>query len=108
MEKINPAWSKFGIVTICEKCGKKLSVDNVGLNPAVMIKDEIKKTLINENLWGEIRVLNSTCLDICPDQKIAVSVLKPNSEPYALIFDPKTEKQKLLETIRHLATDTTD
>lgn len=99
MEKVNPKWSKFGVVLICEKCGKKLGGD---LNPSVLLKDEIKKTLITENLWGEVRVLNSTCLDICPDQKIAVGFVNPGATPTAQVIDPKKDKESLLQSIRDL------
>src|SRR5947209_8499653 len=67
----SPGWHA-NLVLICEKCGKKLDPK---ANPTPMLKDSLKKSLVAEGLWGTTRVVTTSCLDICPEGKIAVAFL---------------------------------
>lgn len=95
---MKPHWHE-NLILICEKCGKKLSESKSDLNPAIELKDWLKKELKNRDLWGTSRVVTTTCLDICPDQKIAVAFVsdRPDLGNWAEEIRPGDERGKILQ-----------
>jgi len=59
------------------------------------LKDQLKR----EGLWGRVRVLGTSCLDVCG--KGVTVALDGGRE--RLILDPETEREALLSRIRELA-----
>ena len=94
---MKPQWHE-NLILICEKCGKKLE-EKSGSNPAHDLKDWLKKELKSRDLWGTTRVVNSTCLDICPEDKIAVAFVsdRPDLGNWAEVIRPGDEKSKILQ-----------
>lgn len=86
------------LVLICEKCGKKIDSDD---NPALAIRGELKNALKKSGEWGKVRVMSTSCLDVCPEKKIAVAFTgdKPGSATEAVTIEPD-EGDALLELIR--------
>jgi predicted metal-binding protein len=95
MKPIEPKWHE-SIILICEKCGKKL--DPKG-NPSVELKDWVKKKMISAGHWGEIRVSTSSCLDICPENLVAIAFTgdRAGSKTQAFEIDPVNDREWLLE-----------
>lgn len=58
----NLGWSDT-VVMICSKCGQE----------SERIKSDLK-SLCKERKGKDVRVINTGCLDICPENKIAVVV----------------------------------
>lgn len=97
---MKPKWSE-NLVLVCEKCGKKLESSNpagVSGNPSHTLKDWLKKQLLSKTLWGKTRVVVTTCLDICPEGKVAVAFTsdRPDLETTAEVIDPYAEKERIL------------
>lgn len=91
---MKPKWSE-NLVLVCEKCGKKLGGSE---NPSFAMKDWLKKQLLAKSLWGTTRVVMTSCLDICPEGKVAVAFTsdRPDLETTAEIVDPVAEKERVL------------
>lgn len=87
MDSLGDEWKKTG-VWICTKCFKNTSV-------AEDLKSEFKTKLKDMGLSKEIRVMTSSCLGLCPENKQAVFVQKLNQNPEAYAIDPKSEKEEL-------------
>lgn len=83
---------------ICEKCGLKLSGPPPAENPSHALKNWLKKEMVDRSLWGKNRVVTTSCLDICPDGKVAVAFTsdRPDLEAWAEIVDPVTERDRIL------------
>ena len=94
---MKPKWHE-NLVIICEKCGKKLTPDSKAANPSHELKQWLKKELLARDLWGANRVVNSSCLDICPEGKVAVAFTsdRPDFEAWAEIVDPIEERDRIL------------
>ena len=94
---MKPEWHQ-NLVIVCEKCGKKLATDPTAENPAVTMKNWLKKEMLARDLWGANRVVNSSCLDICPEGKVAVAFTsdRRDLETWAEIVDPMTERDRVL------------
>lgn len=94
---MKPKWHA-NLILICEKCGKKLSPAAGSENPSVELKNWLKNELFSRNLAGSSRVITSSCLDICPDGKVAVAFTsdRPDRETTAEIIDPVREREGIL------------
>lgn len=64
--KEETGWNE-SVVLICSKCGQE----------AERIKGELK-SLCKERMGSDVRVINTGCLDICPENKIAVTLATKN------------------------------
>jgi predicted metal-binding protein len=60
--------AECAVVFICEKCGK--GADFSGRD----LKQEIRARLKEDGRKGEVRVVLSSCLDLCPKDGITVAV----------------------------------
>jgi predicted metal-binding protein len=95
---MKPKWHG-NLVIVCEKCGKKLAKDSAAPNPAHEMKDWLKKELLARDLWGINRVVTASCLDICPEGKVAVAFVsdRPDLETWAEVVDPINERNRILQ-----------
>lgn len=95
---MKPKWHQ-NLVIVCEKCGKKLAQDASAPNPSQVLKDWLKKQLLERDLWGANRVVTASCLDICPEGKVAVAFTsdRPDLEAWAEVVDPVTERDRILQ-----------
>jgi hypothetical protein len=95
---MKPHWHE-NLILICEKCGKKLAGSKSSANPSYEMKDWLKKELKERDLWGTSRVVTTTCLDICPDDKIAVAFISDRSDigTNAEVFRVGHDEEKILQ-----------
>jgi predicted metal-binding protein len=93
---MKPIWHS-NLVLVCEKCGKKLARKS-GDNPAIEMKDWMKKQLRDRDLWGRTRVVTTSCLDVCPEGRVAVAFVSDRKDLEATveIVDPETERDRVL------------
>lgn len=96
-----PKWHET-LVLICEKCGKKMNAEK---NPSHTLKDQVKRTLVSQGCWGGVRVSTSSCLDICPEGKIAVAFTgdQPGQPTVAYTLDPEKDREWLVQKIKNRA-----
>jgi predicted metal-binding protein len=77
---IKNGWEET-LVMICDKCGKQFA-DTHSINSPERIKSELKAKA-KENLGSKVRVITTSCLNICPANKIAIVIAtKKNSEVF--------------------------
>jgi predicted metal-binding protein len=93
------------MVFICQKCGKraKLSGKNVSHRLASEFKHQVKRELGK----GEVRIALTTCMDICPEDGVAIAVQPTGRGSSALFFtasidDVEGSSEALLEAVRRL------
>jgi predicted metal-binding protein len=99
---MKPVWHQ-NLVIVCEKCGKKLAKGPDTPNPSHELKDWLKKQFLAKEMWGVNRVVTSSCLDICPEGKVAVAFTsdRPDLETWAEVIDPVGERDRIL----HIASE---
>jgi predicted metal-binding protein len=100
VEKQKTAWSD-AVVMICEKCGK--SLDDLKLKEDGNASENLKKYLkgqMKELGHGKrIRVINSSCLDICQKNKVAISynpVDTTQHQQQIFTVHPEEDRQQVL------------
>lgn len=76
-------WSK-SVVMICSKCGQEAEAMKADL-----------KSYCKERLGSDVRVINSGCLNICPEERIAIVVASSQDpavfQAYSVAKDAQAE-----------------
>jgi hypothetical protein len=104
MQPVNPKWLESGLVLVCERCFKERIPEEA---PEVAerlgdfnLRDWLKAELKEHDEWGPIRVISTTCMDVCALGKVTVCLDPKNGDPASvLIVDPIDERDKLYATI---------
>ena len=91
MDSLGDEWKKTG-VWICTKCFKETDI-------AEVLKSDFKTKLKALGLSKEIRVMTSSCLGVCPENKQAIFVQELGSQPAVYAIDPKTESDELFRKL---------
>jgi predicted metal-binding protein len=93
------------MVFICEKCGRRAG--GGGKNPSHRLASKFKRLTKHEFAKGDVRIVLTSCMDICPDDQIAIS-LQPTSAKNDCAFwvsdieDLDASSEALLQTLRHV------
>jgi predicted metal-binding protein len=73
MDVIDPPFST-GLILICDKCGKRMKAD-FDENPSRELVARLKKESKEVFGKGEVRAALTSCLDICPEDRISVAIV---------------------------------
>ncbi len=94
-------------VLVCEACGKKImTASGVSENPAHKLKNELKLELKKLQMNEKYRALQSSCLNLCPENKIGVAVVgTKEASAHFLELAPDTETENIHILTKLLAQD---
>lgn len=101
MKKESTPWSE-GILMVCTKCSKAISPKSLKEegNAGENLKNYLKKALKDSGDLSKIRVVTSSCLDVCVDEYQAVSYAPVHGETETYILHPEAEREKMLQHLR--------
>lgn len=103
MQSVNPKWLETGVVLVCERCSKERIPEETPDVAEEMgdfqLRDWLKRELKERGAWGPVRVVSSSCLDVCAKGKITVSLVPTNGERVVVIVDPIHDRDELLSKI---------
>jgi hypothetical protein len=99
-------WQRGGIALVCEKCTKERFVrdfpEHTGDSRLSNLKGYLKDRLKAEGRWGPIRVVTSSCLDVCSRGGLTV-LLNPfgaeDRTAKCLVVDPLEGREALYDAI---------
>lgn len=78
-----PKWLRGGVVAVCEKCTDVRFVEDFperAGDKRLKLKGWLKDRLKAEGRWGPIRVVTTSCLDVCVRGGVTV-LLDPAGDP---------------------------
>ncbi|MEA5605486.1 (2Fe-2S) ferredoxin domain-containing protein [Nostoc sp. UHCC 0252] len=101
---VPPRWES-GLVLVCSQCGNERSNSFHPTNKSSTASDDLenwlKSRLKFEGLWGEFRVVSTSCLGICPKSGITVVVSNGSGENSpCLIVNPHSDRELLYSYIK--------
>ncbi len=104
MQSVDPKWLQTGLVLVCERCSKERIPEEA---PEVAerlgdfsLRDWLKTRLKEEGRWGPIRVVSTSCLDVCAKGRVTVCLDPKNgAPPEVLVVDPLDERDDLYRKI---------
>lgn len=101
MKKEETPWSQ-GIVLVCTKCHKSISPDSLKEegNSGENLKNWLKKSLKESGDAQKIRVVTSSCLDVCIDELQAVTYAGVHGDTETFTVLPEQDREKLLQFLK--------
>lgn len=93
------------MVFICEKCGKRAQGSDK--NPSHRLASKFKRLTKDEFGKGSVRIALTSCMDICPDDQIAISIQPILPDRAAAFFvsdveDLDVSSEALVKTLRRV------
>lgn len=103
MQRVEPKWLRSGLVMVCERCFKERIpqedpeiAENIGdFNLRNWLKERLKK----EGRWGAIRVISTSCMDVCARGRVTVCVEPQDGETSVMVVDPLADREELYSAI---------
>jgi len=105
MQDVTPKWSASGLVLVCKKCSEERIPEE---SPEIAarigdfsLRDWLKAELKERGIWGRVRVLGTSCMDVCARGKVTVCI-DPQAEGRAaetFVVDPLEERDAVLARI---------
>ncbi|MBE8997675.1 (2Fe-2S) ferredoxin domain-containing protein [Nostoc sp. LEGE 12447] len=85
---VPPRWES-GLVLVCSQCANEQS----GSTASEDLENWLKSRLKIEGLWGEFRVVSTSCLGVCPKAGITVVIVSNGSGDNSpcLIVNPRSD-----------------
>ncbi|MEH1865290.1 MAG: (2Fe-2S) ferredoxin domain-containing protein [Nostoc sp.] len=85
---VSPRWES-GLVLVCSQCANERS----GSTASEDLENWLKSRLKIEGLWGEFRVVSTSCLGVCPKSGITVVIISNGSggNSPCLIVNPQSD-----------------
>jgi len=104
MQDVNPEWLERGLVLVCERCFKERIPEEA---PDVAekigdfnLRDWLKSELKEHGEWGSIRVISTSCMDVCAKGRVTVCIDPKNgAAPEVFVVDPLDERQAVYDKI---------
>jgi predicted metal-binding protein len=92
------------LVLVCDKCGKRMKAD-VDENRSRRLVARLKKMSRELFEKGEVRAALTSCLDICPRDRLSVAIVSIDNPSAPRFFEVKaddieTTSHKILKEIR--------
>ena len=88
---------------VCEKCYKERLPDESPETARRIgdfnLRDWMKTQLKERGEWGPVRVLGTSCLDICAKDLCTVALAKNGEAARILVLDPVDERDELLQDV---------
>lgn len=99
VETAEVPWSE-AVVMVCTKCSRKI-VGNEDL--ADRFKKVLKGSFKDAGLNKNIRTVTSSCLDICPKDRVAIACVRRGGTTRAVTVEPNINETELFTEVRKLA-----
>lgn len=103
VQDVKPKWLERGLVLVCERCFKERIPEEA---PDVAekigdfnLRDWLKSELKEHGEWGTIRVISTSCMDVCALGRVTVCIDPKNGDPEVFVVDPVDEKKAVYDRI---------
>ncbi|MEH2207505.1 MAG: (2Fe-2S) ferredoxin domain-containing protein [Nostoc sp.] len=94
---VSPRWES-GLVLVCSQCAN----ERLGSTTSEDLENWLKSRLKFEGLWGDFRVVSTSCLGVCPRMGITVVIVSNGSHGNSpcLIVNPQSDRELLYSYIK--------
>lgn len=104
MQPVKPKWLESGLVLVCERCFKERIPEEAPEVAAQIgdfnLRDWLKAELKERGEWGPIRVISTSCMDVCALGRVTVCIDPKNGDaPEVMVVNPLDEKQAVYNRI---------
>ncbi|MDZ8065976.1 MAG: (2Fe-2S) ferredoxin domain-containing protein [Nostoc sp. DedQUE08] len=94
---VSPRWES-GLVLVCSQCAN----ERLGSTASEDLENWLKSRLKFEGLWGDFRVVSTSCLGVCPRMGITVVIVSngSNGNSPCLIINSPSDRELLYSYIK--------
>ncbi|MDM9581516.1 (2Fe-2S) ferredoxin domain-containing protein [Nostoc sp. GT001] len=94
---VSPRWES-ALVLVCSQCAN----EQLGSTASEALENWLKSRLKFEGLWGDFRVVSTSCLGVCPRMGITVVIVSNRSHGNSpcLIVNPRSDRELLYSYIK--------
>lgn len=101
---VSPRWES-GLVLVCSQCANEqpnsFHPTSRSSTASEDLENWLKSRLKFEGLWGEFRVVSTSCLGVCPQMGITVVVTNgSHGNSPCLIVNPQSDRELLYSYIK--------
>ena len=105
MQPVKPKWLNSGLVLVCERCFKERIPEET---PEIAekigdfhLRDWLKAELKEHGEWGPIRVISTSCMDICAKGCVTVCIdpQAGDGQTEVMVVDPIDDREALYNRI---------
>lgn len=103
IKKEESPWSE-AVVMVCTKCHKAISpqlLTEEG-NAGEGLKNFLKRSLRESGHGPKVRVVTSSCLDVCIDDLQAISIAKIDGGTECFTLHPEKDREQILKVLQNL------
>ena len=104
MKQVTPKWAESGAVFVCERCYRERIPDET---PEIAerigdfaLREWLKERCKEAGYGKRVRVMGTTCQDVCEIAKVTVTIESPNGERETFAIDPLEERDAIFERIK--------
>ena len=88
---------------VCERCLKeRISEEDPDVARRIgdfHLRDWLKARLKEDERWGPIRAINTSCMDVCARGRVTVAIEPQSGPTQVLVVDPTGDREKLYAAI---------
>lgn len=105
MNSVPVKWSGNLVVMCNHKRPDGAPKPSCGHHGADELRGWLKDRLKEDGLWGRVRVVTASCLDVCPKFGIVVSLPEREGTSRTVLVNGTTDREELLSQMRALLDD---
>ena len=101
LKKEETPWSE-AVVLVCTKCSKSISASSLQEegNAGENLKTFLKKSFKEIGDLSKIRIVTSSCLDVCIDETQAVTFASVEGDTETFTVHPEKDREELLKLLK--------
>lgn len=101
LKKEQTPWSE-GVVLVCTKCHKAISTSSLKEegNAGENLKTFLKKSFKESGDLSKIRIVTSSCLDVCIEELQALAFARTDGRTETFTIHPEKDREELLKLLK--------
>jgi predicted metal-binding protein len=103
MQEAKPKWTRRGLVLVCERCLRERipeedpeAAERIG---DFHLRNWLKERLKADGRWGEIRAIDTSCMDVCARGRVTLCIQPVDRAPRVMVVDPLQDREAVYAAI---------
>jgi predicted metal-binding protein len=103
MQEVKPKWARRGLVLVCQRClTERIPEEDPEVAERIgdfHLRNWLKERLKADGRWGEIRAINTSCMDVCARGRVTLCIEPADRPPRVMVVDPLQDREAVYAAI---------
>ena len=103
MQEVKPKWTRRGLVLVCERClSERIPEEDPQVAERIgdfHLRNWLKERLKADGRWGEIRAINTSCMDVCARGRVTLCIEPAGRPPRVMVVNPFEDREAVYAAI---------